>query len=80
MRRYDRIGTAGAFMFVGGAATTWAGRQTWEGNHQETGVAMMTTGAALQVTGLLMVIWALDGLILQPGGYDPARGNRPTLP
>ncbi len=75
--RYERTGAAGAVMFLGGGVATWAGRQTIEANHEEAGVAITATGAALQLAGLLMAIWALDGLIQQPSTFDPMSGPGP---
>ena len=77
--RYERTGTAGAVMFLGGGVATWAGRQTIEANHEEAGVAITATGAAVQLAGLLMAIWALDGLIRQPSTYDPMSAPGPYL-
>ncbi|MFT6400505.1 MAG: hypothetical protein ACJAYU_005277 [Bradymonadia bacterium] len=62
-QRYNRVGTAGAVTFLTGGASIILARQVVSVRHEKTAGVVTGIGATAQAVGLLMCIYALDGLI-----------------
>lgn len=72
-RQYSRVGTAGAILFLGATATTSVGLHGVSRRDETAGRVMVGVGATAQATALLMMIYALDGLMQQPPSPGPAQ-------
>lgn len=88
-QRYNRVGTAGALTFLAGGASILLSRQVISVRHEQTARAVTGIGATSQAFGLLMCIYALDGLIAssnphvneRPGGFrDDVHRQEPDEP
>lgn len=75
-RQYSRTGTAGAVTFLAGGATILVGREIVSVRHPTSGRVAMGTGAAAQAVGLLMIVYALDGLMR---ASHPHANERPAF-
>lgn len=71
-KQYERRGMAGAVMVLSGTALSLTGRQLILRNHETEGVVTASTGGALQLAGVVLIVHALDGLIKPPPEYFPA--------
>ncbi len=71
-RGLKRIGTAGSITALAGVALATVGMHGVSPERPEIRRPMVTVGALGQITGLLMVIYALDGLMSQPLSAPPA--------
>jgi hypothetical protein len=72
-RTYQRAGTAAAVLALTGAVLTPVGNPGISRTNERAGMAVAGVGAATQLAGLLIGLWALDGLILQsapPSMFD----------
>ncbi len=88
-RRYNRVGTAGAITFLAGGGSILLARQVISVRHEKTARMITGFGATGQAIGLLMCIYALDGLIAstnphvneRPGGFrDDVQRSAPEAP
>lgn len=62
---------AGAVMVLSGTAMTMTGRSLILQNKDTAGVTTASIGGALQLTGVVLIVHALDGLIGPPPEYFP---------
>ncbi|MCB9519484.1 MAG: hypothetical protein H6698_03040 [Myxococcales bacterium] len=81
LHTYRRVGTAGALVSIAGAVGRVVGTQVVAPRHEIAGQAVAGTSASLSLAGLLMGIYALDGLMraesAQTLGRNPRLGLDP---
>lgn len=75
-RRYGRYGNAGAITFLCGGATILVGREMVSVRNPNAGRPVIGTGAAAQAVGLLLMVYALDGMIR---AGNPHANERPAF-
>lgn len=72
-RTYSRAGTASAVLFLTGSILAPVGNPGITRTNEQAGLIVAGVGAATQLTGLLIGLWALDGLIMRsapPSMFD----------
>lgn len=69
-RSYHRAGTAGAVTVLGGLVVRVVGVEVVQPDHPDTGRAMSAIGITSQVAGLLLALYALDGLMRREAEAD----------